>query len=59
MVLFSDSRNHSFAKKMEFYKPKLDENMNYIKVINMINIYIFLFGVTAPGGPGPPHSRGF
>jgi len=29
MVLFSDSRNLSFTKKkMEFYKPKLDEKIN-------------------------------
>ena len=28
---------------------------------NVINFFIitYLFGATAPSGPGPPHSRGF
>jgi hypothetical protein len=23
------------------------------------NVVLFVFGATAPSGPGPPHSRGF
>ena len=34
----------------------------YIKILNYIKnafVYLFVFGARVPGGPGPPHSRGF
>jgi hypothetical protein len=27
--------------------------------VSLLYIYFFIFGVTAPSGPGPPHSQGF
>jgi len=29
------------------------------KLVTVVNVSLFVFGATAPRGPGPPHSRGF
>jgi hypothetical protein len=35
------------------------EKVNYLYSSSYTWYYYFLFGATAPSGPGPPHSRGF